>query len=119
MNIPELVEKHLAPWYNTPPSHIAGTTPTLREVCEAMVAEAIAEDESIWVPLPKVASDIRDYEERLAQAEKDRESWFNAYLKRGEELRAMTKARDDAVAAAKMLAQEFANYKAMMHDKGP
>lgn len=79
MNIPALIDRHLTPWYVTPPSHIPGVTPTLREVCEAMINEALAEDDTVWIPLER-------HNEAMAEMQR--------------KLDAMTQARNDAVGAA-------------------
>lgn len=74
--------------------------PTLLEHFEQAILEALD------------TLDDKHLASALKQAEADRDGWFRAHLRRGEEL-------GEAQAALDKLKAEFDAYKAMMHDRGP
>lgn len=95
MTIPEIIDYHLKEWYSHPPSFVPPLTPTLRDRCANMIEEAMD------LSTDGLASELK-------AAEEARDSWQRSYINRGDDLRRMTQCRDDAVAAAHLIAEEMA-----------
>lgn len=97
----EIAEHHLDLWFRDGVSVPGDNKPTL---IKERVVDAITE------ALDTI--DDKYLASELARVEKDRDSWMEAYLKRGAELKVAQKERDEAV-------RDMEDYRAMLRDPAP
>jgi len=109
--IPDIIEKHLNLWFADGVSRPGDGKKTLRDYCNDMIDEALSQEGAALA--------------ELKSAERDRDGWMRRYMVRGDEIIAlkeqlaeMTKARDNAVTAARSIGVELEEARSMLQEAG-